>query len=192
MPSYFKQPLDKGQLPPTLEQREAIFREVMRLMDEEAEESKERFDLGKRDVIEIEPGKTLVWIKDNEAGKTDEKRIGPFRAVMKKGPLDVKIEEVNGGPRLGRRHDVINLRQVEKFEVEKWPGQEEKMVEKVLDHKGGVKSRSYEVLWSDGSKTWEPSRHLIDYAEEGEEEDMVNDALRRYWHVHPRMQREAR
>jgi hypothetical protein len=190
LPSYFKQPLVKDQLPPTLEQREEVFRAVMALMDEAAAEAKERYDAGRRE-HEFRIGDS-VWIQDKEAGKTEPQRMGPFRIKEVKGPLDVMIEEINGGPRLGRRHNVINVRQVAKFDVEKWPGQEERTAVRILAHTGGTKNRSYEVLWSDGSKSWEPSRNLIDYGEADDGSDLVTEALLRYWDAHPRMAREAK
>jgi hypothetical protein len=190
LPSYFRQPLVKDQLPATLEEREVMRRAIMELMDKKAEEMKERYDKGKQP-HDFEVGMNL-WLKDNDAGKTQPKKIGPFRLKALKGPLDVEIEEVNGGPKLGRRHPIVNVRQVEKFDVENWPGQEENdKVEKVLAHRGGPDARSYEVLWSDGSRTWEPSRNLIDYAKGDEGENRINEALIRYWDAHPRMKREA-
>jgi hypothetical protein len=190
LPSYFRQPLVKDQLPPTLEEREVMRRAIVELMDEKAGEMKQRYDMG-RQPHDFQVGMNL-WLKDNEAGKTEPKKIGPFRLKALKGPLDVEVEEVNGGPKLGRRHPIVNVRQVEKFDVEQWPGQEEvDIVEKILAHRGGPKARSYEVLWSDGSRTWEPSRNLIDYAKGDEDEDKVNAALLRYWDSRPRMKREA-
>jgi len=190
LPSYFRQPLMKDQLPPTLVEREVTRRAIMKLMDEKAEEMKERYDQG-RQPHGFEVGME-VWLKDNEAGKTQPQKIGPFRLRAIKGPLDVELEEMNGGPKLGRRHPIVNVRHVEKFDIEQWPGQLEQEVERILGHKGAPQARSYDVLWSDGSRSWEPARNLIDYGKEDDDKTRINEALVRYWDTHPRLKREAR
>lgn len=187
LPAYFNQPLDHDELPPTVEQMKKEHDTIMSLMDGAAEAAKERYDEG-RSGHDFKVGQ-LVWITDHEReSAADPKRIGPFKVADTKGDLDLAIEEVDGGPRLGRRHPIVNVRHVDHFNAESWPGEQSWEVAKVVDHKGRGKGRRFLVKWSSGEETWEPLRSLVDY--DGEE-PVVVAALLEYWDAHPRLSREV-
>ena len=80
----------------------------------------------------------------------------------------------------------MNIKHVEKFEVADNPAAIEYEVDRVEDHKGRARSRTYKVVWKDGNVTWEPLRNLVDKI--GGEE-VVAKALEVYWRRHPRLKR---
>jgi hypothetical protein len=187
LPAYFKQPLDHDELPPTVEQLRREHEAIMSLMDDAATAAKGRYDEGRHEP-DFKVG-DLVWLADHERASTaDPQRLGPFKVKALKGPLDLELEEVDGGPRLGRRHPIVNVRHVAHFDVDAWPGQQSWDVDKVLDHKGRGSARRYLVKWSNGEETWEPIRSLVD-VDGGE--SVVVAALTDYWDAHPRLKREV-
>lgn len=159
---------------------------VARRRDEAAEEMKERHDAG-REPASFKEGDLVWWRKHEPEGKLDVKRTGPYVVKKVHGPLDVVLDELPQGPKIGQRHRVVNVKHVEKYEQEV-PRTVEEAVESIVKHKRRGKKVTYLVRWEDGSETWEPLRNLID--KEGEE-TIVNEALLEYWREHPEVKQEA-
>ena len=158
---------------------------VSRLRDEAAAEMKERFDVGRHEA-DFEAGQK-VWIKKNDRENgLDSKRIGPFEIAEVLSPLNVRIKEAVGGPQLGQRSDVVNVKQLAAYKGDKVPGAQEWVVRDVIGHKGKGKGRKYHVLWEDGADTWEPRAALVD--NDNGEETPVGPLLR-YWERNPRLSR---
>lgn len=153
-----------------------------RLRDEGAARMKEQYDKGRKE-SDLQVG-DKVWLRNTEkANSLDPERIGPFEVAAKKGKLTVKVKEVDGGPRLGRRHPIINVKNVARFDSEMAKPVEVE-VERIEDHKGKARNRLYKVVWKDGDVTWEPLRNLVD--RDGGEV-VVAAALETYWRAHPRL-----
>jgi len=119
-----------------------------------------------------------VWWQENEPETTlSNKRTGPYRIAEALSPLNYKLEEVSGGPKIGRRHPVVHIKQIEEF-AQDWKMPEEEEVEAIIKHERRKKKIRYRVKWADGFETWERASNLID---KGDGEPVINDALLAYW-----------
>jgi hypothetical protein len=132
---------------------------VDKLADDAALEQKERFDKN-RAQIKFEVGQQ-VWLRDHYKKTFGPKRVGPFEIAEKKSDLSYKIKEVARGPKLGRRYDVINARDLKKYESA------EEVVKKVISHYGEGDDMTFKIEWADGTKTWEPFANLFDVTKSG-------------------------
>ena len=188
LPSFFDVPL--GELA-TMDMKEVrrVYDVVLpKMRDEAAAQMKRKYDKGREEVI-YEKG-DLVWLRRQERSKVEPRKDGPFRVKERKSPLTYVLEDVAESPaKLGLRSPIQNVKHLEKYE-QKMPVEEEFKVKEILGHKkGGTKRKfyKYHVKWADGDETWERVPSLID--EEGDEE-VILDALKRYWKAHPGMQEE--
>jgi hypothetical protein len=184
LPTSFQLPQEEAE-DATREEVEEMEKRMAELRDEKAQKMKKAYDKGRKEVTYTVGDR--VWHENTEGKKTDPKRIGPFEVVEVLGPLNVRLAETQGGPAWGRRHDVVNIKHVEKFEVADNPSAIEYEVESVEDHKGRARNRKYKVVWKGGAVTWEPRRNLVDKI--GGEE-VVAKALEIYWRRHPKLKRD--
>jgi hypothetical protein len=158
---------------------------IERLRDEAAAKSKVTFDKGRQEA-DLKAG-DMVWMRKHvKDHKLDDEKDGPFEVEQVMSPLNVKLKEVVGGPELGRRKRVVNVKHVEKFKAKEVPGAVEHVVADVIGHEGRAGSRKYIVIWQDGSVTREKKSNLVD--KEGDEE-IPNEALLAYWERNPRLSR---
>ena len=111
--------------------------------------------------------------------------MGPFEVVERRGDLNLNVElkEVEGGPRLGRRHPIVNVKNVAKYEAREIPKKVEHEIERIEEHGGRGRGRKYKVVWKAGDVTWEPLANLVNG------EDVVNKKLEIYWQAHPELKR---
>src|SRR5690606_6357160 len=120
---------------------------------------KERYDKN-RAKIKFEVGQQ-VWLRDHYKKPLGPKKIGPFEIVEKKSDLSYKIKGVAGGPRLGKRYDVVNARDLKEYKSA------EEVVKRVMDHRSQGDDMVFKIEWADGSKTWEPFANLFDITKNG-------------------------
>lgn len=89
-----------------------------------------------------------------------------------KNKLNVRIGEVSKGPTLGRKSEVVNVKQLEIFD-QRMPELPEWKVKAVISHKKAQKNKKvvykYLVRWSTGEETWEPLESFRDEGSEGVE-----------------------
>jgi hypothetical protein len=176
---------------PTVEGIQKLHAMAERNRDAAAKLSKKEFDSGRIDAP-IEPG-DWIWLAVPNAPKMKPKKTGPFLVGAKHGELDVVVEELPNGPPLANRHQVVNVRNVEKYEQEPMQ-QEEATVRAILEHRFKKRKRrgkpakpvvEYLVRWADGDETWQRKHTMIDQDANGVE--TVTDALTRYWQRHPEL-----
>jgi len=169
-PAMFNLPFDNVKLPGIDDLRKIkVILEKKR--DEVAEAMKKKFDK-KRTEADFEEG-DMVWIVPRQGqGSLQPLKIGPYKVTEVKGPANLLIDQVEGGPKLTRKkmQSVRNLQIYEHKEIYK---PKEVVVKDILGHEGRGSGRKYKVLWEDGSETWEPRKHLVDKGEIGEE--IAND-----------------
>jgi len=158
---------------------------IDRLRDEAASKAEVRYNEGRKEA-EFKGGQK-VWLKDNERENSlAPKRLGPFEIEEIVSALDVKLRRTAGGPSLGRRTPTVNVKQVVEYENPNFAGAKEHRVRDIIGHKGKGNTRRYQVVWEDGDETWEPREQLVD--EVGGEE-VLNEALERYYQRNPRLGR---
>jgi hypothetical protein len=144
------------------------YEEILKLRDEAAEEMKKNFDGGlkKKEFIEGQ----LVWLRNEEVTAVNPaERIGPFKIKRVTGPVNVEIEEVKNGPRMGTRHPIQSIRNMIEYSGPEPGPQPEFIVSDVVDHQGQGRGRKYRVRWNDGSFTWEPRSSLVDVKANGKQ-----------------------
>src|SRR3546814_3399115 len=93
---------------------------------------------------------------------------------------------------MGRKHDVVNVKHLARFEsgIEQKP---ETIVRMIVAHvwsggKGKKETIRYQAEWEDGSRSWAPLANFVD--EVPGEEPIVNEALGRYCKRRPYLQAE--
>ena len=164
-----------------MKEMKAMKEKMTLLIEKAAEEMKRRFDEGRKEA-EFAVG-DLVRLRDHD--KKDAlaaKSVGPFEVEEVLSPLNLRLKATVGGPPLGRRKPVVNVKHVAPYEPKDVPGAREWSVEDVIDHKGKGKRKLYHVRWSTGETSWEPRNALVDMVD-GEE--VVNASLQRYWQRNP-------
>jgi hypothetical protein len=190
LPSFFDQPLAEVD-PPTIKDMKELHKKFVALRDEAAAEMKRYYDRG-REEADFEAG-DKVWLAKHKRDNTlDMRRIGPFEVEKTLGPLDVKLKDILQGPKLGRTHEVVNVKHLDHYNGIIGAGRAPlHKVEAILKHqfvqrKKGKQAR-YLVKWSEGDETWEPTRSLVDEADNGE--FIFNEALLSYWKSHPNVKK---
>jgi len=167
-----------------------IHAEIKRRRDEAAEKYKARFDEGRFE-REIKVG-DFVWLRHLKDHKLDDRRKGPLRVknVLRpregEPPLDVELEELPQGPKLhGNKSVIVNIKDVEIYDVRNPPEEVEEEVAEILKHRKRRGKVWYCVRWSAGEETWEPMRNLVDVSMS--EGVTINAALKRYWQKVPQV-----
>jgi hypothetical protein len=167
LPSAFLVPEKVGISASEKELREA-YEKILVLRDEAAKKMKRKFDEGlqtKRFVVGQK-----VWLRNEEVTALNPlERIGPFRVKRVTGPVNVEIEGVKNGPKMGTRHAVQSIRNLIEYNGPDPGPQPEFLVTDVVDHQGYGRGRKYRVRWSDGSLTWEPRSCLVDKKANGKQ-----------------------
>ena len=186
-PAMFGLPFEDKGLPEGEEWRRLKKKlEVRR--EEVAEEMKRKFDAGLK---EVHFGKgDLVWLisrlpEDSLAPKKE----GPFKVNEVTGPVNVRLEQVEGGPTLGRRKEIFSVRNLEKYDHKTVYRQKELVVKSILGHEGNGRGRKYKVFWEDDSISMEPRKQLVDKEIDGKE--TVNEELINYWKRNPGLSRKV-
>jgi hypothetical protein len=186
LPSSFDSPITSMDLPITSEaEREKINEAVSDARDKAGARYKKKFDRG-RVITKFTEG-DWVWLMEHEARKMEPKRSGPYRISKVISDLDVEVEDLPQGPQLGRRHNIVNVKNVEKYNQEVIPAPEE-VVREIIKHRKRRRNVKYLARWSDGDETWQPARDFID--REGNGEFIINEALKLYWAKHPTLAKE--
>jgi hypothetical protein len=176
MPSAFLLP-EKAKLRASEMEMKEAYEKILSLRDDAAEKMKRRFDDGIQR-REFKVGQK-VWLRnENVTAKEPVERIGPFKVKRVTGPVNVEIEEVRNGPKLGTRHAIQSIRNMIEYDGPDPGPQAEFVVSDVVDHKGNGRGRKYRVRWNDGSFTWEPRASLVDVKASGKQ--LLNVAFRRY------------
>jgi hypothetical protein len=130
----------------------------------------------------------LVWVRNEKKTDTlDVERVGPFKIKKIVAPLNVQLEEVAGGPGMGRRQNMFSIRNLDNYTAEEIVRHREHRIEDVVEHAGKGRGRKYRVVWADGAESWEPRKNLVDKAEDGTE--TVAEPLLRYWERNPALSR---
>jgi hypothetical protein len=153
----------------TAEEQRRVMREAHKREDLEALKQKERYDKGRVEA-NFKVGEK-VYLKDHKAGFLEKKKIGPFVIVRKVSDLNYEIAEC-GKAELNNRHPIINVRNLESYELQGAEDEEEYevQVKEVLAHrkgkgKGKKGELEFHIRWADGSETWEPMANLFDIEE---------------------------
>jgi len=182
-PLAFERPEQELQTMEVKEMRR-IKERVEAAIEEAAAKAKERFDKGRTEA-ELKEGDLVKLRQHKPANALAPKNVGPYEVEEVLSPLNVKVKEVVGGPKLGQRRPVVNVKHVAEFGPKEVPGAREFLVEDVLGHSGKGKRKKFHVLWADGSQSWEPRASLVDIEEDGAE--VLNDALLNYLRRNPRL-----
>jgi hypothetical protein len=167
LPSAFLLPV-KPQMRASEKELKEAYEVILKLRDEAAEEMKKKFDerLQKKEFVKDQ----LVWLRNEEVTAADPvERIGPFKVKRVAGPVNVEIEEVKNGPKLGNRHAIQSIRNMIEYSGPEPGPQPEFIVSDVVDHRGYGRGRKYRVRWNDGSFTWEPRSSLVDVKTNGKQ-----------------------
>jgi hypothetical protein len=164
LPAHLKFGADTSTL--AAEKQQELMERARKLADEAAEKQKARFDIGRVEVSYNIGEK--VFLKDHYRGALDGRRTGPFEIVDKKSDWSYELGECDGGPKLGRRHRVVNVRDLMKYMVA------ETKVDMITDHRHDD-IWEFLVRWQDGDVTWEPVEHLYDVEKSGQ--IVYNDKL---------------
>jgi hypothetical protein len=180
LPSAFENPMHVTQSA-EVEKMVEIDKVIKEARDEAAVRYKEQYDRG-RDGQQLVVG-DKVWWREHEPAALQPKRTGPYLVKRVVSALDYELESLPQGPKMGRRHPVVNIQHLEKFEAEEMR-EEEEVVERIIKHQRRGRKVSYLVKWRSGDETWEPTDHLVD--KEGKE-FVVTDALRQYWKKTPKL-----
>ena len=190
LPSFFSTPVPQIQSLPMKEMRQLKDR-IGELRDETALKMKEKFD--KKLVRKEFKVEDLVWLKNDERQSSMEaKRIGPFKIGEILGGLNARIVAVEKGPAIGRRHDVVSIRNLTEYEADSIYAKKEHVVRDVIAHQGKGQGRKYQVVWEDGDMTWEPTKNLCDKSHAKDAKKLVvAEALLRYWDRNPRLKKPA-
>lgn len=160
LPSVFLLP-PKAEMQASEKEMKEAYEKILKLRDEAAEVMKEKFDRGLQKK-EFSIGQ-LIWLRNEEVTAANPaERIGPFRVKRVTGPVNVEIEEVKNGPRLGTRHEIQSIRNMIEYSGPEPVPQEQYVVDDVVDHQGHGRGRKYRVRWKDGTYTWEPRSNLVD------------------------------
>jgi len=181
LPSAFENPMHVTQSA-EVEKMAEVDKVIKEARDEAAERYKDQYDKG-RDAQEFAAG-DKVWWREHDVTALQPKRTGPYVIKRVVSKLDYELEELPQGPKIGRRHSVVNIQHLERFEAAEIREAEE-VVEKIVNHRRRKNKVKYLVKWQDGSETWEPTAHLID--KDGGE-FVVNKELKDYWRKTPTLE----
>ena len=151
------------------EEQQRLMERARKVADEAAVKQKARFDVDRVEVnYEINE---KVFLKDHYRTKLEVRRIGPFIIVGKRSAWSYELGECDNGPKLGRRHLVVNVRDLMRYAAA------ETKVDDILEHRRD-ENWEFRVRWADGDITWEPIEHLYD--EENDGQLVYNDKLVKY------------
>jgi hypothetical protein len=178
LPSAFENPMHVTQSA-EVEKMKEVDKVVKEARDEAAAEYKRQYDRGREDVRFAVGDK--VWWREHVPGSLQPKRTGPYLVKEVMSPLNYELEDLPQGPKIGRRHRVVHVQHLDRFEVEE-KRQAEEVVEEIVKHKRRGKKVTYWVKWSSGEETWEPTEHFLD--KEGAQ-FVVTLALKDYWRKTP-------
>jgi Integrase zinc binding domain/RNase H-like domain found in reverse transcriptase len=182
LPSWFDTPASLGE-PTLVAELRDIKNRIFKARDEAAEKMKEYFDRD-RSLPNFDVGDLVALPKNDRSHKLEAFKVGPFKIKQKVGDLDVVLEEVDGGPQLGRRPKLQSIRNVERYTPKEILREEEYRVKDIVGHKGSGRGRKYHVVWANGSTSLEPRKNLVDSVN-GKE--TVVEALVQYWKRNPKL-----
>lgn len=117
-----------------------------------------------------------------------EQLAGALEERTRNTTLDVGLEEVNGGPRLGQRPHLQSVRNVTKYTAKEIMREPEWKVEDIVGHEGSGRRRKYHVVWASGETTLEPRKNLADVIDGHE---VVGEQLLKYWERNPTLSRRC-
>lgn len=168
------------------------FEKLNALRDKAAETYKAKYNKGRVDAP-FKAGDLVWWKKHEIENKLSPKADGPYVVdEVLPNRLDVRLRERPQGPKIGNRHNVVNVKEIELYD-QRLPIAEEEIVDEIIGHsvkswrtrRGQRKKKVlYHVRWTSGDTTWEPARSMID-EEHGVE--TITTALLDYWNKNPRV-----
>jgi len=131
LPSAFENPMHVTQSA-EVEKMAEVDKVIKEARDEAAERYKDQYDKG-RDAQEFAAG-DKVWWREHDVTALQPKRTGPYVIKRVVSKLDYELEELPQGPKIGRRHSVVNIQHLERFEAAEIREAEE-VVEKIVNHR---------------------------------------------------------
>lgn len=154
---------------------------INRARDEAAERMKEEYD-ARHEERKFEVGDRVWWREHEPSSKLAPKRSGPYEVHKVLSDLNYELAELPEGPKIGRRHKIVHVQHIEKFEVV--GGEAEELVVEVMKHKRNKKKVQYLTRFTSGEKLWLTEKELIDKEQDGY---VINDALKAYWEKTPKL-----
>lgn len=183
LPSAFENPMHVTHSD-VMEKMVEVDKVIKEARDEAAARMKEQYDKGRVDV-RFKVG-DKVWWRAHEPAALEPKRTGPYVVERVVSALDYELAELPQGPRVGRRHPVVNIKHIEAFDADAREEEQEEAVEAILKHRRRKTKVSYLVRWKDGDETWSRTRDLVD--KEGDE-FIILQALKDYWKKTPMLKK---
>jgi len=183
LPSAFENPMHVTHSD-TMEKMVEVDKVIKEARDEAARRMKEQYDKGRVDV-RFKVG-DKVWWRAHEPAALEPKRTGPYVVERVVSALDYELAELPQGPKVGRRHPVVNIKHIEAFDADAREEEQEEAVEAIVKHRRRKTKVSYLVRWKDGEETWARTRDLVD--KEGDEFIIVQ-ALKDYWKKTPTLKK---
>lgn len=91
-----------------------LFREATEAVNAQAAKAKAYYDRD-REALQLQPGEK-VYVFNDEAGTFQPRWLGPFAVVEHTSDVNVRLREVEGGPRLGRMHPILHVQRLKRYQ----------------------------------------------------------------------------